>query len=172
MQTVDIGNSAKFLIEKCGTCHGLFFDPGELDSLLGAKVVDGSRVNYDRIKELCKTRPQKKVSYRPCPVCSKTMNRVNFGTRSGVVIDRCREHGIFLDGGELRQLFEWRRAGGQLLHERARWTKEKEKRKKEEEQKKKQAATRQFIAEPDYVYGRRENEAVDIISSLFSKIFW
>lgn len=172
MQTVDVGHSAKFLIEKCQQCHGLFFDPGELEALLDAKVTDGARINYERIKELSQTRPQHKITYRPCPVCTKMMNRVNFGTRSGVIIDRCREHGIFLDGGELRQLLEWRRAGGQLLHERARKNKEKEKKKKEEAQKKKQAATRQFIAEHDHVYGRRENDAVDLISSLFSRIFW
>lgn len=172
MQTVDVGNRAKFFIEKCDECHGLFFDPGELEALLSESVTDGVRINYDRIKELSHIRPQNKITYRPCPVCQKMMNRVNFGTRSGVIIDRCREHGIFLDGGELRQLMEWRRAGGQLLHERAQKAKEKEKRKKEEEQKKKQAATRQFINEHDHVYGRRENEAVDLISSLFSRIFW
>ncbi len=171
MQTINVGHSTKFLIEKCEKCHGLFFDPGELDSLLDARVIDGSRVNYNRIKELAKTRPQNRVAYRPCPVCSRMMNRMNFGTRSGVIIDRCREHGIFLDGGELRQLLEWRRAGGQLLHERAQKAKEKEKQKREEEQKKKEAATRQFIAQHDYIYGDRESSAIDIISSLFSKIF-
>ncbi len=172
MQTVDVGNSAKFLIEKCDKCHGLFFDPGELEGLLDEKVTDGVRINYERIKELSKIRPQHKVAYRPCPVCQKMMNRVNFGTRSGVIIDRCREHGIYLDGGELRQLLEWRRAGGQLLHEKARKAKAKEKKRKEDEQKKKQAATQQFIAGHDHVYGRRENDAVDLISSLFSRVFW
>jgi Zn-finger nucleic acid-binding protein len=44
------------------------------------------------------------------------MNRVNFGVRSGVVIDKC-VHGIWLDSGELRKLLEWRKAGGQLYHE-------------------------------------------------------
>lgn len=55
------------------------------------------------------------------------MNRINFGSRSGVVIDRCKEHGVWLDAGELRQLCEWIKHGGKLLD------KEKtEERKKEE----------------------------------------
>jgi hypothetical protein len=30
-------------------------------------------------------------------------------------VDRCRDHGLWLDAGELRQLLEWARAGGALL---------------------------------------------------------
>jgi Zn-finger nucleic acid-binding protein len=43
------------------------------------------------------------------------MNRINFGARSGAVIDRCKEHGVWLDAGELRQLCEWMKLGGKLL---------------------------------------------------------
>ena len=32
------------------------------------------------------------------------MNRVNFGRLSGTVIDVCRGHGTFLDGGELHAI--------------------------------------------------------------------
>lgn len=44
------------------------------------------------------------------------MNRVNFGGRSGVIIDRCRD-GVWLDGGEFRQLAEWWRTGGRIVHQ-------------------------------------------------------
>jgi Zn-finger nucleic acid-binding protein len=40
------------------------------------------------------------------------MSRVNFGYRSGVVIDRCTNHGIWLDSGEITHLMEWKKAGG------------------------------------------------------------
>ncbi len=53
-----------------------------------------------------------------CPVCSDFMQRKNFGARSGVIADRCNKHGIWLDGGELKRLMEWKKAGGQLLHEK------------------------------------------------------
>ena len=43
------------------------------------------------------------------------MNRVNFGARSGVIVDRCKDHGVWLDGGELRHLMEWMKLGGKLL---------------------------------------------------------
>ena len=36
---------------------------------------------------------------------------------SGVIVDKCKEHGIWLDGGELRQLMDWIKAGGQILQQ-------------------------------------------------------
>ena len=60
------------------------------------------------------------VRYRPCAVCSDLMNRSLFGHRSGVIVDRCRDHGVWLDAGELRQLLEWTRAGGTLLDQQQR----------------------------------------------------
>jgi len=45
------------------------------------------------------------------------MARRSFGHRSGVVVDRCQEHGVWLDNGELIHLLEWKKAGGQMLHQ-------------------------------------------------------
>src|SRR6185437_14579497 len=42
------------------------------------------------------------VRYRPCPQCGQLMNRFNFGHTSGVVIDKCAEHGVWFDRDELR----------------------------------------------------------------------
>jgi len=49
---------------------------------------------------------------------SKKVNRQNFGERSGVVVDRCKAHGVWLDSGEFRRLAEWMKAGGQILADR------------------------------------------------------
>jgi Zn-finger nucleic acid-binding protein len=43
------------------------------------------------------------------------MNRVNYGQRSGVIVDKCMHHGVWLDCGEITHLMEWKQAGGQLL---------------------------------------------------------
>lgn len=44
------------------------------------------------------------VTYLPCPLCSVLMNRKNFGDRSGIVVDVCKAHGVWLDRGELDAL--------------------------------------------------------------------
>lgn len=171
MQSINIASCEAFFIEKCSECSGLFFDPNELEALLDQKVQHDSTINYERLNELTQLRPQNKISYRPCPVCQKMMNRTNFGTRSGVVIDQCRDHGIFLDCGELRQLLEWQKAGGHFVHERAERVRQKEKRAKEENERKKTRATQEFLNQTNSVYGHKEYDAVDLLTSLLSRIF-
>jgi Zn-finger nucleic acid-binding protein len=40
------------------------------------------------------------------------MNRMNFGIRSGIVLDVCRAHGTWFDGGELGAVLDFVREGG------------------------------------------------------------
>jgi Zn-finger nucleic acid-binding protein len=118
LKTIDLNVNGRFFIDRCDECLGLFFDPNELETLLEATVANVFAINrgqLDSINALNKS--EYGVSYIKCPVCSTVMNRVNFGVKSGVIIDRCREHGVWLDGGELRHLFEWMKAGGKLLQQ-------------------------------------------------------
>ncbi len=117
LKTIDLKLNGTFLIDRCDQCLGLFFDPGELEALLEATVTHTfliDRTGLDGIN-LHRQPEQYPVAYIKCPVCSELMNRVNFGVRSGVVVDRCKAHGVWLDGGELRHLFEWMKLGGKLL---------------------------------------------------------
>ena len=52
------------------------------------------------------------VRYVPCPICAKLMNRINFGKRSGIVVDSCAKHGTWFDADELRRVVEFVRDGG------------------------------------------------------------
>ncbi|GFE58043.1 zf-TFIIB domain-containing protein [Geobacter sp. AOG1] len=117
LQTIDLKLDGRFLIERCDECLGLFFDPGELEALLEATVANVFAIDRSRLDTInTALRPNDYgVSYVKCPVCATIMNRINFGTKSGVIVDRCKEHGVWLDGGELRHLFEWMKAGGKLL---------------------------------------------------------
>jgi len=120
LQTINLSGDGKYYIERCDRCMGLFFDPGELEALLDKSVTNVFRIDHKNINKLVKDRAnqKRKVQYVKCPVCTNIMNRANFGKRSGVIIDRCKDHGIWLDGGELKQIMEWRKAGGKLLHDK------------------------------------------------------
>ncbi len=117
LQTVDLSLGGKFLIERCPRCLGLFFDPGELEAFLQLAVTGVHAVDPQRLNEVqnVKRSGEYPVTYIDCPVCRRLMNRVNLGTRSGVIADQCRQHGMWLDGGELRQVLEWMKAGGGIL---------------------------------------------------------
>ena len=107
-------------LDQCKTCQGLFFDPGELDTILEGIEKQAHTVDHRQLMTLIEqetpTDDFANVAYAPCPDCGKLMNRRNFGQKSGVVIDDCREHGIWLDGGELRRLIRWTQAGGRQHH--------------------------------------------------------
>lgn len=52
------------------------------------------------------------VRYRPCPSCGKFMNRTNYARVSGVVVDLCKEHGLWFDRDELRLVLLFIDGGG------------------------------------------------------------
>lgn len=52
------------------------------------------------------------VKYRPCPACRKLMNRSNYGGGSGIVLDACRDHGLWFDRGELAAIVDFLEKGG------------------------------------------------------------
>jgi len=117
LETIDLKIDGKFLVERCEQCLGLFFDPGELEAVLQATVSNVFNINRKQLDGInaALLSSEYGVTYIKCPVCAKIMNRVNFGVKSGVIVDRCKDHGVWLDGGELRHLFEWMKAGGKLL---------------------------------------------------------
>jgi len=103
-------------IERCHSCLGLFFNPGELEYLLEIQTNQVLWIDDDQLDEMAAVELPK-VTYRKCPVCTEVMNRMNFGRHSGIIVDRCHHHGFWLDGGELRRLSEWWRAGGKLVYQ-------------------------------------------------------
>jgi Zn-finger nucleic acid-binding protein len=52
------------------------------------------------------------VVYRRCPSCQQVMHRKNFERVSGVIIDDCVDHGIWLDADELEQIAGFLLGGG------------------------------------------------------------
>jgi Zn-finger nucleic acid-binding protein len=118
MPTIDLGINGRFYVERCGQCAGLFLDPGEIEDLMAHCVTHDRHINNRLLSNINRDRYQSRpIRYRKCPVCSAFMRRCNFGQRSGVVVDICNDHGIWLDAGELIHLLEWKKAGGEALNE-------------------------------------------------------
>ena len=147
LKTIDLKLSGTFLIERCDQCLGLFFDPAELEALLDAAVKNIYLIDRRGLDSINANRQpdQYPVAYIKCPVCSQLMNRVNFGARSGVIVDRCKDHGVWLDGGELRHLMEWMKLGGKLLDQERR---EQDKREELENEKNRRESLAGYRAEP------------------------
>lgn len=116
LQGIDLNVNGHFQIEHCTSCFGLFFAPGEIEALLDKAVSEVVTVNWQWLERINQERYpiDHKVKYLKCPECQVLMNRENFGYRSGVVVNLCSKHGIWLESGEMTHLLEWKKAGGQL----------------------------------------------------------
>jgi Zn-finger nucleic acid-binding protein len=167
LQVIDLDLNGSFLIERCVDCFGFFFDPGKIESLLETLVSNVFDSNWQHLDAINQDYYQgdKKVKYIKCLACHAFKSRVNFGYRSGVVIDRCTNHGIWLYSGEITHLMEWKKAGGQSLHDRQIAT--------ETMKRKNNSGTMSGYrrAQTDYFDNNLETEAFDKILSVISRIF-
>ena len=94
-------------LHECPRCGGMFVRREFLvEMLCSAELGGGLRESVSgppRIDE---------VRYVPCPLCHASMNRVNFGRVSGVIVDVCKMHGTWFDAGELTRVIAFAAAGG------------------------------------------------------------
>ena len=129
MQALKLGVTE---VHECGACGGLWLEPESLQ-----KLSDARESHADVISVLATRLPAiavapEVVRYVPCPSCAKLMNRTNFAKSSGIVLDICKNHGVWLDRGELERVLTFVSAGGlararereqqQLVEERRRLT--------------------------------------------------
>jgi Zn-finger nucleic acid-binding protein len=74
------------------------------------------------------------VRYIPCVSCGQLMNRQVFARISGVVVDVCKDHGVWFDAGEIAAVVAFIEAGGlSTALERAARAREAEKREVEKQ---------------------------------------
>lgn len=93
----------------CPRCGGLWLDRDEFHRATRKSTVDGE----DPIREEYKRQGlQDPGGYIPCVRCGKVMNRRNFKKISGVLIDECGTHGVWLDTGELEKIRHFIADGG------------------------------------------------------------
>jgi len=163
LDSIDIGKNERFIIEKCERCFGLFFDNHELERLLEEKLEKSYWINQKKLHDLLQYPLHKdKVLYRRCPECNKLMQRKNYLNRSGVIMDVCTEHGLWLDAGELKQIQEWSALGGKdkALNEKQIHTRT--------QQRKRKSPYRSKHYESELMQDARSfTDAVDMLSGLF-----
>ena len=116
MQSLLLG---KTNVRECSACGGLWMDPQDLQGLANAKELHSSVIGLFATRIPTAPPLPNAVRYMPCPECGELMNRSNFAHSSGIVLDVCKRHGVWLDRGELPALFAFIGAGG-LTRARAR----------------------------------------------------
>jgi Zn-finger nucleic acid-binding protein len=107
-------------IQECGKCFGLWAPEDRFDQLVDRAVAAARERGPDEPVQAPRVDggnpAQQSVEYRRCPECDALMVRRNFRKRSGVIVDRCHQHGTWLDAHELERIAGFVLSG---RHERA-----------------------------------------------------
>jgi Zn-finger nucleic acid-binding protein len=110
------GAEAADVTYECVSCGGIFLDKPTLDRVVAdARAAAGSvhPVLGSHVPTLSSpAAPLEPVRYVKCPMCAAAMNRVNFGRRSGVIVNVCKAHGTWFDAGELARAYDFAAKGG------------------------------------------------------------
>ena len=96
-------------LEECTRCGGLWVDVSNFEHICSNAESQQAATGL-RLPPPVEMDPR--VHYLKCPTCANLMNRMNYASRSGIIINACRAHGVWLDRDEIRQIIEFIRAGG------------------------------------------------------------
>jgi len=115
-------------VNECRECNGLWAPDESFDAMVSRAIearesADPARLTALEPRVTGSNPAAQRVQYRKCPVCDAFMQRRNFRKSSGVIIDRCAEHGTWLDADEIEQIAGFILSGGStspILREAAR----------------------------------------------------
>jgi Zn-finger nucleic acid-binding protein len=97
-------------IDSCPAGHGIWLDTGELRTVVDREIEARSTAERDIAVAAGVTASAPDVDehdVRVCPACSQPLEKVNYDETSGVMIDTCVEHGVWLDTGEIERVEAW-----------------------------------------------------------------
>lgn len=97
-------------LRECGKCDGLWISVETFEEVCANHEKQAEVLRAVRAHHIHPT--PAKISYVPCPDCKNLMNRNNFARISGVIVDICRQHGVWCDAEELPRIIEFIRQGG------------------------------------------------------------
>ncbi len=110
-ETINIGLAEEMIVHRCHQCDGIFLSEKTLEDAIRHQVGSVHKVDHSMLRFVLdnpRNETDNNQAYRSCPVCNRHMNKGIYAAISGVLIDKCPKHGIWLDSGELQQLLEWK----------------------------------------------------------------
>ncbi|MBZ5498761.1 MAG: zf-TFIIB domain-containing protein [Acidobacteriia bacterium] len=111
LMLINLGHEA---VHECVSCGGLWLNKDTLQKLCDRQEEQEAVLGFEfkpRIEEGSAPGRNERL-YIPCPACRKLMNRTNFGSCSGIIVDWCKTHGTWFDRDELRQIVLFIQGGG------------------------------------------------------------
>lgn len=99
------------LVPTC-TRHGAWFQEPQLRSIVADDRDEATPEQEQVAWSASDPEPEGLTTerFRTCPVCANTLRKDVWTYGSGIVVDTCDEHGIWVDNGELERIEAWQEA--------------------------------------------------------------
>lgn len=101
----------KISLAECEKCSGLWADVATFQRICEERDRQSAVLGFAGQKTVVYEQLSK-ITYVPCPKCKQLMNRSNFARASGVIIDTCKQHGVWFDADELPKAIDFIQKGG------------------------------------------------------------
>jgi Zn-finger nucleic acid-binding protein len=101
-------------LRSCTRCDGVWLEASAFERICADRENQSAVLGFLDGRTLRGT-PQTKINYIPCPDCGQLMNRNNFAKASGVIVDICKQHGVWFDADELPSIIGFIQKGGMEL---------------------------------------------------------
>ncbi len=98
-------------LRECTRCGGFWTNVDTFESICSDKEQQSAVLTFIS-SHPAELRDEPAISYVPCPDCKQLMNRSNFARSSGVIIDLCKQHGVWFDADELPKIIAFIDKGG------------------------------------------------------------
>jgi Zn-finger nucleic acid-binding protein len=100
--------------DRCAGCGGTWFDGDEVEHAIDVTTKGVSREEADAMRRALPVPPtaSEPIRYLPCVRCGERMQRRQVAPRAGTIVDVCRDHGVWFDGGEFERFADFVKRGG------------------------------------------------------------
>lgn len=98
-------------VRECTTCGGFWTATDTFETICADQESQAAVMGFIGSEANPNAHPSA-ISYVPCPDCKTLMNRSNFARSSGVIVDMCKQHGVWFDADELPKIIEFVNKGG------------------------------------------------------------
>jgi Zn-finger nucleic acid-binding protein len=109
LRSRDLGQTS---VVECASCGGLWLDEAAFVRLCERAEAESVPAGSLARPPLPNPELTKVQGYIPCLACAQLMTRKNYASSSGVILDVCRNHGVWFDAQELDRVLAFIRGGG------------------------------------------------------------
>ncbi len=152
-------------LAQCTKCDGLWSDVATFERICGDREQQSAVLGFAGSRHP-NAESLSSISYVPCPVCKQLMNRSNFAHASGVIIDTCKQHGVWFDADELPRVVKFVQKGGmEIARQHEKLDLDEQRQRLRDEQRKLAEENRRF--DMGSAFGRNDEGLKGFLNKLF-----